>query len=60
MTCYALIAYQLLEFAGAKHCCKQIADNLLKIHNEANLFYLSNLGSKQTTLTGLSLVGVTV
>jgi hypothetical protein len=46
------IAYQFLDFA--------IADNLLEIHNEANLFYLPNLGSKQTTLTGLSLVGITV
>jgi hypothetical protein len=32
---------------------KAIADNILELHNEANLFYLPNLGSKQTTLTGL-------
>jgi hypothetical protein len=39
---------------------RAIADNLLELYNEANLFYVLNLGSKQTTLTGLSLLGITV
>jgi hypothetical protein len=37
-----------------------ITDNLLELHNEANLFYLPNLGSKQTTLTERSIVGITI